>query len=129
MTPSLRVHQGQADLGYAAVEGIDLIPIKRRPGQAKLDPYDTPFNTSLAAIRAAVERAVAHVKPWRMLSEKAGRFRLPLEKLAETLKTITGKANFRVILGLDVRHRVGDKSRAWASPWSALGRKGSSEGV
>lgn len=85
----------QADLGYVGVEGIDLIPIKRRPGQVKLDPYDAPFNTSLAAIRAAVERAVAHVKTWRMLSEEAGRFRPPLEKFAETLAAITGLLNLR----------------------------------
>ena len=83
----------QADLGYVGVEGIDLIPIKRRPGQATLDPYDAPFNISLAAIRAAVERAVAHVKTWRMLSEEAGRFRPPLNKFAETLAAITGLLN------------------------------------
>jgi DDE superfamily endonuclease len=85
----------QADLGYVGVEGVDLSRIKRRPGQATLDPYDTPFDISLATIRAAVERAVAHVRTWRMLSEEAGRFRPPLEKFAETLAAITGLLNLR----------------------------------
>jgi DDE superfamily endonuclease len=85
----------QADLRYADVEGIDLIPIKRRPGQAKPDPHDAQFNISLAAIRAAVERAVAQVKTWRILSEEAGRFRPPLEKFTETLAAITGLLNLR----------------------------------
>jgi hypothetical protein len=85
----------QADLGYVGVEGIDLIPTKRRPGQAKLAPYYASFNISLAGIRAAAERAVAHVKTWRMLSEEGGRFRPPLEKFAETLAAITGLLNLR----------------------------------
>jgi hypothetical protein len=35
----------------------------------------TAFNNQLSLIRAAVERAVAHVKTWRMLSEEGGRYR------------------------------------------------------
>ena len=83
------------DLGYVGVEGIDLIPLKRHPGQATLDPYDVPFNISLTTIRAAVERAVAHMKTWRMLGEEAGRFRPPLAKFTETLAAITGLLNLR----------------------------------
>ena len=49
----------------------------------------------LSGIRAAVERAVAHVKTWRMLSEEGGRFRAPLEKFPETLAAITGLINLR----------------------------------
>jgi hypothetical protein len=85
----------QADLGYIGVDGIDLVPIKRRPGQATLDPYDTPYNISLAQIRAAVERAVAHLKTWRMLSEEGGRFRPPIEKFGQMLAAITGLLNLR----------------------------------
>jgi len=85
----------QADLGYIGVDGIDLVPIKRRPGQAALDPYDTPYNISLARIRAAVERAVAPLKTWRMLSEEGGRFRPPIEKFGQMLAAITGLLNLR----------------------------------
>ena len=85
----------QADLGYVGADGIDLIPIKRRPGQAELDPHDVPFNIAPAAIRATVERAAAHMKTWRILSEEAGRFRPPLEKFTETLAAITGLLNLR----------------------------------
>jgi hypothetical protein len=85
----------QADLGYMGVDGIDLVPIKRRPGQVKLDPYDAPYNITLAQIRAAVERAVAHLKTWRMLSEEGGRFRPPIEKFGDMLAAITGLLNLR----------------------------------
>lgn len=85
----------QADLGYIGVEGIDLVPIRRRPGQTTLDPYDTPYNIGMAQIRAAVERAVAHLKTWRILSEEGGRFRPPIEKFAETLAAIVGLLNLR----------------------------------
>ena len=37
-----------------------------------------------------MERAVAHLKTWRMLSEEGGRFRPPLAKFESTLKAITG---------------------------------------
>jgi DDE superfamily endonuclease len=87
----------RADLGYAGVDGIDLIPIKRRSGQAEPDPDDASFNLSLAAIRTAVERAVAQVKTWRILSEEAGRFRPPLKKLAAALAVTTGLLNLRRI--------------------------------
>lgn len=49
----------------------------------------------LSSIRAAVERAVAHVQTWRMLSEEGGRCRLPIEKFAETLAAINGLISLR----------------------------------
>ena len=83
-----------ADLGYLGVEGVDLVPIKRKPRQ-ELSEKAKEANTVLSGIRAAVERAVAHVKTWRMLSEEGGRFRAPLEKFPETLAAITGLINLR----------------------------------
>jgi len=78
-----------ADLGYTGVDGIDIVPFRTPPG-GKLHQSRADFNKQLSAIRAAVERAVAHVKTWRMLSEEGGRFRPPLAKYEETLRAITG---------------------------------------
>lgn len=83
-----------ADLGYVGVEGVDLVPFKRRPGQ-ELSERAKDANAVLSSIRAAVERAVAHVKTWRMLSEEGGRFRAPIEKFGQTLSAITGLINVR----------------------------------
>ena len=78
-----------ADLGYTGVEGIAIVPYRTPPG-GKLHETQTAFNTGLSTIRAAVERAVAHLKTWRMLSEEGGRYRCPVSKYAETLTSIIG---------------------------------------
>jgi hypothetical protein len=78
-----------ADLGYVGVDGIDVVPIKKPAGQ-DLHPDHATFNTALSGIRAAVERAVAHLKTWRMLSEEGGRYRAPIEKYTSMLKAIIG---------------------------------------
>lgn len=65
-----------ADLGYVGVEGIELVPSKQPPG-GDLTTSQAEFNTALSKIRAAVERAIAHLKTWRMLSEEGGRYRAP----------------------------------------------------
>jgi hypothetical protein len=82
-----------ADLGYVGVGGIDLVPAKRLPGR-DLHERQLVFNKDHSVIRAAVERAVAHFKCWRMFSEEGGRFRAPIEKFAETLTTTIGLLNF-----------------------------------
>jgi hypothetical protein len=78
-----------ADLGYTGVDGIAIVPFRTPPG-GKLHETQTAFNKDLSAIRAAVERAVAHLKTWRMLSEEGGRFRPPIGKYQETLTAIIG---------------------------------------
>ncbi len=83
-----------ADLGYVGVEGIDLVPIKRKPGQ-ELHEKANEANNVLSGIRAAVERAVAHAKTWRMLSEEGGRFRPPIEKFPEMLAAAWGLINLK----------------------------------
>ena len=87
------IHQ-LADLGYVGVEGIDLVPHKRLPGR-DLPENHKRDNTLLSGVRAAVERAVAHVKSWRILSEEGGRYRAPIEKFPEVLAAITGLINLR----------------------------------
>lgn len=83
-----------ADLGYTGVEGIEVIPFKK-PAGSGLDDLQTVFNAAFSKIRAAVERAIAQLKTWRMLSEEGGRFRPPIEKFEETLQAITGLMFFR----------------------------------
>ncbi|WP_067480986.1 transposase family protein [Nocardia amamiensis] len=78
-----------ADLGYLGVDGIDQTPI-RKPRGRTLRSIDAAFNTQIASIRAAVERAVACLKTWRMLSEEGGRFRAPIEKFASMLEAVVG---------------------------------------
>jgi transposase len=78
-----------ADLGYVGVDGIDLVPT-RKPKGHDLHPDDATFNTELSAVRATVERAVAHLKTWRMLSEEGGRYRAPIDKYASMLQAIIG---------------------------------------
>jgi hypothetical protein len=77
------------DLGYTGIDGIAIVPFRTPPG-GKLHDSKTAFNTGLSAIRAAVERAVAHLKTWRMLSEEGGRFRPPLAKFKSALTAIIG---------------------------------------
>ena len=78
-----------ADLGYVGVEGIELVPFKRPP-RGDLTTSQAELNTALSKIRAAVERAIAHLKTWRMLSEEGGRYRAPIEKYQSMLKAIIG---------------------------------------
>ena len=83
-----------ADLGYFGVEGVDVIPFKRAAGCGLRD-CDAEFNTAFSRVRAAIERAIANLKTWRMLSEEGGRFRAPIQKFEETLQTIIGLMFFR----------------------------------
>jgi hypothetical protein len=58
-----------ADLGYAGVDGIRIVPFRTLPG-GRLDDSQGAFNAALSKIRSAVEHAIAHLKTWRMLSEE-----------------------------------------------------------
>jgi DDE superfamily endonuclease len=81
--------QAAADLGYTGVDGIAIVPFRTPPG-GKLHESQAASSKDLSAIRAAVERAIAHLKTWRMLSDEGGRFRPPLAKFESALKAITG---------------------------------------
>ena len=82
-------HQTAADLGHTGVDGITIVPSRTPPG-GTLHESQTAFNKNLSAIRAAIERAVAHLKTWRMLSEEGGRYRPPVSKYGEMLRAVTG---------------------------------------
>jgi hypothetical protein len=54
------------DLGY---QGTTVIrPRRKRPGHPDHDPATTIRNRSIASIRVAVERAIAHWKNWKILA-------------------------------------------------------------
>jgi DDE superfamily endonuclease len=78
-----------ADLGYAGVSGIGIVPFKRVSG-GELKDWQREFNTVHSKMRSAVEHAVAKVKTWRMLSEEGGRYRCPLDKYESMLTAVTG---------------------------------------
>jgi DDE superfamily endonuclease len=78
-----------ADLGCAGVDGIAVVPFRTPPG-GQLHRSQAGFSAGLSVIRSAVERAVAHLKTWRMLSEEGGRFRPPLGRVESTLTAIVG---------------------------------------
>lgn len=54
-----------ADKGYVGL-GCDT-PFKKRPGKSLLD-WQKRFNTGINQIRYVVERSIAHLKTWRILS-------------------------------------------------------------
>jgi hypothetical protein len=81
--------EAAADLGYVGVDGIVIVPYKKPAGIDLLESR-IKSNAGYSKIRAAVERVIAHVKTWRMLSEEGGRYRSPIEKYEEMLQTVTG---------------------------------------
>jgi hypothetical protein len=78
-----------ADPGCTGVDGIAIVPFRTPPG-GRLHESQTGFSTGPSKIRAAAERAVAHLKTWRMPSEEGGRFRPPPAKFESALKAIIG---------------------------------------
>jgi hypothetical protein len=78
-----------ADLGYIGVDGIGIVPFKRRSG-IELEDWQREFNTNFSKVRSAVEHAVAKVKTWRMLSREGGRYRCPIYKFESMLAAVTG---------------------------------------
>lgn len=79
-----------ADLGYIGV-GEMLTGHKKPPG-GELTDNQKQVNTDLSGIRAAVERAIAHLKNWKILSS---RYRGPLDKLPSVIRTVVALAFFK----------------------------------
>jgi hypothetical protein len=62
--------------------------LQETPGPGTSREPDRVQHRTLSGFRAAVERAVAHLKTWRMLSEEGGRYRAPVHKFPSALKAI-----------------------------------------
>ncbi|MGW8955783.1 transposase family protein [Streptomyces sp. NPDC055709] len=71
------------DLGYI---GTGMLTARRKPPGRKRPEANKVFNQSVSTLRAAVERAIAHLKDWKIL---ATRYRGPLTGLHHIVKTIT----------------------------------------
>ncbi|PNE42864.1 hypothetical protein AOB60_00570 [Streptomyces noursei] len=77
------------DLGYI---GTGILTGRRKPPGQQRPKADKIFNHSLSVLRAAVERAIAHLKDWKIL---ATRYRGPLSTFPNIVRTITALAFFR----------------------------------
>lgn len=78
-----------ADLGYVGT-GM-LTGTKTPPGGALTDNHKQ-VNTDLCGLRAAVERAISHLKNWKILSS---RYRGPLDKFPSVVRTVAALAFFK----------------------------------
>ncbi|MEU9298826.1 transposase family protein [Streptomyces sp. NPDC048266] len=77
------------DLGYV---GTGMLTARRKPPGRDRPEADKVFNQSINRLRAAVERAIAHLKDWKVL---ATRYRGPLAAFPLIAKTITALAFYK----------------------------------
>ena len=78
------------DLGYL---GLGLLTGYRKPPGAELHEAHKAFNRDVAKLRATVERAIAHLKDWKVL---ASRYRGPLDAFGQVVRTVTALVFFRM---------------------------------
>ncbi|MGW1617522.1 hypothetical protein ACWCQZ_51475, partial [Streptomyces sp. NPDC002285] len=64
---------------------------RRKPPGRERPAADKPLNQSTSTLRAAMKRAIAHLKDWKI---PATRYRGPLETLPSIVRTITTLAFF-----------------------------------
>ena len=84
---------GPGMLGDKGYQGVGIsTPYKKPPGR-DLSDVRRAANTALNRLRAAVERAIAHLKSWKVL--KTG-FRRSLHEFPAVLRTVTKLEVFRV---------------------------------
>ena len=82
-----------ADKGY---QGSDyLTPIKKPAGGELLD-WQKKFNSRIASLRAPIERAVAHIKAWRILHTD---YRRPLHTYLSSFRAAIGLYFFKITFG------------------------------
>ncbi|MGH3481267.1 MAG: transposase family protein [Nocardioidaceae bacterium] len=72
------------DSGYQGIDGVT--PIKDNPNR-KLTDDQHRFNAQVASIRAVVERAIAHIKNWRITTT---RYRGHLDRINNVILTTVG---------------------------------------
>jgi hypothetical protein len=81
--------EGMGDLGYV---GSGMLTARRKPPGQTRPTGDKIYNQSISKLRAAVERAIAHLKDWKIL---ATRYRGPLGAFPLVIKTITALAFYK----------------------------------
>jgi len=78
-----------ADLGYV---GTGMLTGHKTPPGGELTDNQKQLNTDLSGLRAAVERAISHLKNWKILS---GRYRGPLDKFSSIVRTVIALTFFK----------------------------------
>jgi hypothetical protein len=81
--------EGIGDLGYV---GSGMLTARRKPPGQERPIGDKIYNQSISRLRAAVERAIAHLKDWKIL---ATRYRGPLATFPLITKTIIALAFYK----------------------------------
>jgi hypothetical protein len=84
---------GPGMIGDKGYQGTGIHTPYKKPPKRELTQARRACNTALNRIRAAVERAIAHLKCWRIL--KTG-FRRSLDEFPAALRTVTKLEIFRV---------------------------------
>lgn len=79
------------DLGYQGTNAIT--PRRKRPGHTRHTPADQAWNTLLAHHRWPVERAIAHLKNWKIL---ATGYRGRLTELPTLIHIVTTLEHYRL---------------------------------
>ena len=79
-----------ADLGY---RGEAVVTPVKKPPKGELSPAQIKENKHLSGIRSAVERAIAHLKNWKIL---AIGYRRPLRKLGLCLAAVAALEFYRL---------------------------------
>ncbi|MFF9756797.1 transposase family protein [Streptomyces sp. NPDC014344] len=77
------------DLSYV---GSGLLTPRRKPPGQERSTGDKKANRSVNTLRAAVERAIAHLKNWKIFTT---RYRGPLTRFTLVAKTVTALAFYK----------------------------------
>jgi hypothetical protein len=84
---------GPGMIGDGGYQGIGMITPAKKPPGGELTDQQKAYNYSVNRLRAAVERAIAHLKNWQIL--KTGYHRI-MTGFPDLLRTVTGLEIFRV---------------------------------
>lgn len=84
---------GNGIIGDKGYQGVGIVTPYKKPSGLDLTDVRRSCNTAQNRLRAAVERAIAHLKCWKVL--KTG-FRRSLEEFPAVLRTVTKLEVFRV---------------------------------
>lgn len=79
-----------ADKGFIGTDYITT-PLRKPPGRP-LHPTEKDYNKQVSSLRAAVERAIAHLKTWRILHTD---YRRPLTTFATSFRAVIGLHFFK----------------------------------
>lgn len=86
---------GIGDRGY---QGTELATPRKKPKKGELGPRDIESNAAISALRAPIERVVAHFKNWRILHTD---YRRPYTTYHETYDAARGLFFFSTTWGFE----------------------------